>query len=60
MTLEKVVIDVEKTEVSAGLTFVACSRVRCLNDLLFLSPAFPFQISQVLVRTKKDLLKILG
>jgi ATP-dependent DNA helicase PIF1 len=42
LTLDKVVIDVGKKEFSAGLTFVACSRVRRLKDLLF-DPPFPFQ-----------------
>ena len=42
MTLDKVVIDVGKKEFSSGLTFVACSRVRCLTDLLFVPP-FAFQ-----------------
>ena len=42
MTLSKAVIDVGKKEFSAGLTFVACSRVRQLKDLLFVPP-FPFQ-----------------
>ena len=42
MTLNKTVIDVGKKEFSAGLTFVACSRVRQLKDLLFVPP-FPFQ-----------------
>ena len=42
LTLDKVVIDVGKREFSTGLTFVACSRVRRLQDLLF-SPPFPFQ-----------------
>ena len=42
LTLDKVVIDIGKKEFSAGLTFVACSRVRRLKDLLF-SPPFPFQ-----------------
>ena len=42
MTLDKVVIDVGKKEFSAGLTFVACSRVRRMTDLLFVPP-FPFQ-----------------
>ena len=40
--LNKAVIDVGKKEFSAGLTFVACSRVRQLKDLLFVPP-FPFQ-----------------
>ena len=42
LTLNKVVIDVGKKEFSAGLTFVACSRVRRLKDILF-DPPFPFQ-----------------
>ena len=40
--LSKVVIDVGKKEFAAGLTYVACSRVHQLSDLLFTSP-FPFQ-----------------
>ena len=42
LTLDKVVIDIGKKDFSAGLTFVACSRVRHLHDLLF-DPPFPFQ-----------------
>ena len=42
LTLDKVVIDVGKREFSIGLTFVACSRVRQLQDLLF-TPPFPYQ-----------------
>ena len=42
LTLDKVVIDVGKKEFACGLTFVACSRVRKLTDLLF-NPPFPFQ-----------------
>ena len=42
LTLDKVVVDVGKREFSTGLTFVACSRVRQLQDLLFTSP-FPYQ-----------------
>ena len=42
LTLDKVVIDVGKREFSCGLTYVACSRVRRLADLLF-SPPLPFQ-----------------
>ena len=42
MTLNKAVVDLGKKEFSAGLTFVACSRVRQLKDLLFITP-FPFQ-----------------
>lgn len=42
LTLNKVVIDVGKKEFSTGLTFVACSRVRQLQDLLF-TPPFTYQ-----------------
>ena len=42
MTLNKAVIDVGKKDFSAGLTFVAYSRVRQLKDLLFMPP-FTFQ-----------------
>ena len=35
LTLDKVVIDVGMKEFACGLTFVACSRVRTLTDLLF-------------------------
>ena len=38
LTLDKVVIDVGKREFSLGLTFVACSRVRKLQDLLLCPP----------------------
>ena len=38
LTLNKAVIDTGKKEFSAGLTFVACSRVRELDDLLFVPP----------------------
>ena len=41
VTLDKAVIDVGK-EFCAGLMFVAISRVRCLDDLLF-SPPFAYQ-----------------
>ena len=42
LTLDKVVVDVGKKDFSSGLTFVACSRVYHLTDLLF-DPPFPFQ-----------------
>ena len=42
LTLNKVVIDVGKREFSSGLTFVACSRVRQIQDLLFI-PSVSFQ-----------------
>ena len=42
LTLNNVVVDIGKREFSSGLTFVACSRVRQLKDLLF-HPAVSFQ-----------------
>ena len=42
LTLDKVVIDIGKKEFSSGLTFVACSCVCHLEDILFVAP-FPFQ-----------------
>ena len=42
LTLDKVVIDLGKREFSSGLTFVPCSRVRQLQDLLFI-PSVPLQ-----------------
>ena len=42
LTLDTVVIHVGKKEFSSGLSYVACSRVWHLNDLLF-DPPFPFQ-----------------
>ena len=42
LTLDKVVIDIGKKEFSAGLTFVAYSRVRHLSDLAF-ARAFDYQ-----------------
>ena len=42
LTLDKVMIDIGKKEFCAGLTFVACYRVRRLKDLLFTS-AFPYE-----------------
>ena len=39
LTLDKVIIDVGKRELSTGLTFVSCSHVQ---DLLF-TPSFPYQ-----------------
>ncbi len=38
MTLDKAVVDLGKKEFSTGLTFVACSRVRRLSDLVFTAP----------------------
>ena len=42
LTLNKVVVDIGRKEFSCGLTFVACSRVRHITDLLF-TPPFTFQ-----------------
>ena len=42
LTLSNVVVDVGKKEFTSGLTFVACSRVRQLKDLLFTAP-FPYE-----------------
>ena len=52
LTLNKVVIDVGKREFSTGLTFVACSRVRQLSDLLF-TPPFSFQRLSALSNNKR-------
>jgi len=41
LTLDKIVVDIGKKEFSSGLTYVACSRVRCIKDLLFI-PRFPY------------------
>ena len=42
LTLNKEMINIGKKEFCAGLSFVASSRVRALNDLLF-DPPFPYQ-----------------
>ena len=42
LTLDSVVVDVGKKEFSSGLSFVACSRVRTIGNLL-LHPLFSFQ-----------------
>lgn len=42
LTLDKAVVDIGTKEFSAGLTYVACSRVRKLTDLLF-DPPFTFE-----------------
>ena len=51
LTLDKVVIDVGR-KFSTGLTFVACSRVRRLEDLLF-DPPFPFQRVAILAKSQR-------
>ena len=43
LTLPKVVIDLGKREFAAGLSFVAISRVRSLNDIIFK----PFDFSRL-------------
>ena len=52
LTLDKAVVDIGKKEFSSGLTFVACSRVRHLSDLLF-DPPFPFQRVANLAKSKR-------
>ena len=52
LTLDKTVVDIGKKEFSSGLTFVACSRVRHLSDLLF-DPPFPFQRVANLAKSKR-------
>ena len=52
LTLDKVVIDLGKKEFSCGLTFVACSRVRKLRDILFLPP-FPLQRLKSIANNKR-------
>uniref|UniRef100_A0A1X7VR93 Helitron helicase-like domain-containing protein n=1 Tax=Amphimedon queenslandica TaxID=400682 RepID=A0A1X7VR93_AMPQE len=51
LTLDKVVIDVGQ-EFSCGLTFVACSRVRKLKDILFMPP-FPPQRLKSIANSKR-------
>ena len=41
LTLDKAVINLGSTVFCAGLTFVACSRVRHMSDIIF-SPGFDF------------------
>ncbi|XP_019859761.1 PREDICTED: ATP-dependent DNA helicase PIF1-like, partial [Amphimedon queenslandica] len=52
LTLDKVVIDVGKKEFSCGLTFVACSRVRKLKDILFM-PLFPLPRLKSIANNKR-------
>jgi ATP-dependent DNA helicase PIF1 len=42
LTLDKAVINIGKKEFSTGLTFVACSRLRQIKDLVF-HPGFDYQ-----------------
>lgn len=52
LTLDKVIIDIGKKEFCAGLTYVACSRVRRLKDLLFISP-FPYERLSNISKSKR-------
>ena len=52
LTLNKLCVDIDKKEFSAGLTFVAISRVRCLTGLL-LNPPFPFQRLKNLAKSRR-------
>ena len=52
LTMNKVVIDIGKREFTPGLTFVACSRVRQLSDLVFY-PSFDFQRLQSLANSQR-------
>ena len=54
MTLDKAVIDMGRKEFSSGLTFVACSRVRHMCDLLFVPP---FRFQRVANLSKSNRLK---
>ena len=52
LTLDKVVVDVGKKEFTSGLTYVACSRVRQLQDLLLTAP-FPYERLSNLSKSKR-------
>ena len=52
LTLNKLTVDIGKKEFSAGLTFVAISRVRRLTDLL-LNPPFSFQHLKNLAKSRR-------
>ena len=52
LTLNKLSVDIGKKEFSAGLTFVAISRVRRLSDLL-LKPPFAFQRLKNLAKSRR-------
>lgn len=52
LTLDKAVVNVGTKEFSSGLTFVACSRVRQLRDLLF-NPPCTFQRLASLSNSKR-------
>ena len=52
LTLDKVVVDIGKKEFSSGLTFVACSRVRHLTDILF-DPPFALERLANLAKSRR-------
>ena len=52
LTLSKLSVNIGRKEFSAGLTFVAISRVRRLTDLL-LNPPFAFQRLKNLSRSRR-------
>ena len=52
MTLDKVVIDIGKKEIAAGLTFVAISHVQHIDDLTF-SATYPLSHLQSIQNDKK-------
>ena len=52
LTLDNVVIDVGKKELCAGPTYVACSRVRKMKDLVFTAP-FIYERLSNLSKSKK-------
>ena len=52
LTLNKLCVDIGRKEFSAGLTFVAISRVRRLTDLL-LNPPFAFQRLKNLSKSRR-------
>ena len=52
LTLNKEMINIGKKEFCAGLSFVASSRVRALNDLLF-DPPFPYQCVKNLANSQR-------
>lgn len=52
LTTDKLVVDIGQKEFSTGLTYVACSRVRNINDLLF-SPPFSFNRLAGIARSRQ-------
>jgi len=56
LTLERVVIELCRTDFSAGLTFVAISQVKSLNGLAFHSH---FDLTQLQKPTELEMMKML-